>query len=717
MSTPAALGRYAGTAAIIMCCTTVLAVGAAVRLTADLRAFAWSVDIAPARQSTVLLDRHGRETFTIREINRTNVSLDELSPWVAHAVVAAEDRRFYRHSGIDGLAMARAALANARAGRIVQGASSITQQLARMRLEDRTRTYRRKLREMVVALELERRFTKHEILEAYLNTIYFGNGYYGVAAAAAGYFGKAPREIDPADAATLAALIPAPVTLSQPRSADQLRARRNRILMRMREAGVLPDADWELARKSVLAARLKDADDEANPPERERWGGYFKEAVRQQLVHVLGARPVRDGGLRVYTTLDADAQQAAERAVATQAAAIDRRASRGRRAGTPQPVQAALVALDPASGEVRALVGGRDFNTSPFDRARQARRQPGSTFKPLIAAAALEAGLLPGTMLKELAKPVPTLEGEWLPDGEHESSQMTVRQALVRSSNRASVRMLQDVGLSRALNLARRVGIESPLPSVPSLALGTGEVALLELATAYAPFANGGSRIVPTFITRVEDSAGQVLFRASRTPNQAIRRSTALLITHMLSDVVTRGTANAVKRLGFRGAAAGKTGTTDDFTDAWFIGYTPELLTGVWIGHDAPQQILARGFGGRLAVPLWTTFMKEVGETRAKFPPLEGFQQVRLCLVSGQRANEYCRLPPVEPVSPWVPGGDSGVAGVSVQIASDAGVYYDWVPKGSSSPPCPIHGPSSDDLSDGHVVMRPVLGSKFAWGR
>ena len=316
------------------------------------------------------------------------------------------------------------------------------------------------------------------------------------------------------------------------------------------------------------------------------------------------------------------------------------------------PLQGSIVAIDPKTGYVKALVGGRDFAESPFDRARQARRQPGSAFKPFVYASALEAGYAPGTMLRDLDQPVEAIDGPYLPRGEHEATEMTVRRALTVSSNRAAVHMLQHVGMSSVLNYAQRFGIESPLPAVPSLALGTGEVTLLELTSAYAVFANKGEHVEPTLIRRVESASGEVLYRARSATRHVVSEDTAYLITNMLSDVIQRGTANNVRRLGFTAPAAGKTGTTDDVADAWFVGYTPRLAAGVWIGYDDPRAIRRGAFASTIAVPVWTSFMTAAtrgrqgrkGEPAEQFETPAGLEKVAYCPVSGEPAGPNCQL-------------------------------------------------------------------------
>ena len=311
------------------------------------------------------------------------------------------------------------------------------------------------------------------------------------------------------------------------------------------------------------------------------------------------------GGLRVYTTLDSDVQKFAEDSVAKRPAELDKKATR-----QGAPLQAALVAIEPSTGYVRAMVGGRNFAESPFNRATDAKRQPGSAFKPFVFAAALEAGFSPGTTIDGLDDYVASAQGAYLPGGEHEIDSTTLRSALVHSSNRAAVHLLQRVGLGATIDLANRVGLEE-MPAVPSLALGTGEVSLLNLTSAYTAFANGGVLQPPVIVRRIEDPDGRVIYRGESVGRRVLSESTAYLMASMLTDVVNHGTGYSARaRAGFSLPAGGKTGTTDDHADAWFIGFTPQLAAGVWVGFDRPQQIMRRGFASVVAVPAWAGFMK-----------------------------------------------------------------------------------------------------------
>jgi penicillin-binding protein 1A len=392
----------------------------------------------------------------------------------------------------------------------------------------------------------------------------------------------------------------------------------------------------------------------------EPHGQYFEEQVRREVVERFGWQRVYQGGLRIFTTIDMPMQIAAESAVSESLKALDaRRAAVAARravqknvqkkaapAPDAEPLQAALIALDPDTGHVRAMVGGRAFGDSSFNRAVQAHRQPGSAFKPFVYAAALESGYTPATVIDRLNDPIDTLQGAWTPEDEHSAAgSMSLRAGLRMSSNRAAVRLLEDVGIPKTVQYAKNMGV-GEVPSVPSLALGSGEVTLASMTAAYAAFANHGLVPQPVYIRRVEDREGRVLYEAHEASTQAISDATAFLMSTMLADVVNAGTAARARQLGFTLPAAGKTGTTNSFNDAWFIGYTPKLVAGVWVGFDQPRTILPNGFAADVAVPVWAAFMKTAtrGDKPAWFTPPSGVTTANVCRLSGKLATDGCQL-------------------------------------------------------------------------
>jgi 1A family penicillin-binding protein len=676
--------------------------------------------LASGPQATIVFDRADRPVFSFGAEQRIDVALDEVSPHLVAAVIAAEDRRFFQHRGLDPVRIAGAAWRNSRAGRITQGGSTITQQLVRAMYLGHERTWRRKIREALIATDLEARLSKRQILELYLNTIYFGDGFYGVEAAARGYFGQRARDLGPEQAALLAALVRSPARSPSAAPATAL-ARRNLVLRLMHRAGTLPEPDYRAALARPLSVRprthagfaltehLEPGPPNQDPVEprtshlepRTSSGLYFHEAVRLQLVALFGDERVLRDGLRVYTTLDPDQQREAERAIRERIAKLG-----AKRKLLREELQGALVSLDPRTGEVRALVGGRDFDRSRFNRAVQARRQPGSAFKPIVFAAALERGYGPGSLLRELSTPILAAEGDWLPNGEHEEEEYTLRRALRVSSNRASAQLMQLVGVRPVIDFAHKLGIESDLPAVPSLALGTGGVTLLELVSAYGAFANNGLWVRPTLIRRVEDRHGALVWQTPHDVRQAVSASTAFLMSSMLRDVIAGGTGHLARSMGFRQPAAGKTGTTNDYADAWFVGYTPRLATGVWFGFDRPRTIFKGGFAGVVAVPAWTQFMMKAtaGDAGDWYKTPTDVARVEICRDSGELATMQCRRAS-QPPSPdgfggprWsVVGGPLATPGAQPAPQppppiAGSGVYHDLFAVGTGpSERCRMH--------------------------
>ncbi|HWP99276.1 MAG TPA: PBP1A family penicillin-binding protein, partial [Vicinamibacterales bacterium] len=605
--------------------------------------------IGDMAQATTIYDSRDRPVFTIFREQRIEIPLSRVSPHLVRAVVAVEDQRFFEHRGVDVIRVLAAALVNLREGRRAQGGSTITQQLARQSFLTRDKTFRRKLKEIILAARIEREYSKEQILELYLNKVYFGDGLYGAEAAARGFFGKPAAELDLAEAALLAGLIRSPSTYAPTVDLERAVERRNVVLRAMLETGAIDAAQYEAARAARVRLR--------NALQRdERFGLYFKEQVRRELVERFGWQRVYQGGLHVYTTLDADLQQAAERIVEEGLREIERRRGyphprRGETPpGSPDYLQAALIALDPRTGHVRAMVGGRDFAESPFNRATQARRQPGSAFKPFVFAAALEAGYTPATVIDNLDDPLLTADGEWMPEDEHSTARaMTLRTALRTSSNRAAVQLLRRIGIPRAVECAERLAMGRP-PSVPSIALGTAEVSLASLTAAYAAFAAGGLVRPPVYIRRVVDAEGRTLYDSGPPAGRrAVSEATAFLMATMLADVVNSGTAWRARREGFWLPAAGKTGTTNDFMDAWFVGFTPSLAAGVWLGFDRPRTIIPNGYAADLAVPIWARFMKAAtrGARPEWIPRPPNVVAVNICRASGRLPNAGCTGAPV----------------------------------------------------------------------
>jgi 1A family penicillin-binding protein len=600
--------------------------------------------LASAPQATAIYDINNQPVYTVFKERRLDVPLAEVSKNVIAAVLAIEDQRFYEHDGIDLWRVGGAAVANIKRGEIAQGGSTITMQLARKSFLTDERTFRRKLKEAFLAQRIEHTFTKDQILEMYLNRVYFGDGYYGVEAAARGYFAKSAKALTVDEGALLAGLIKAPSMYAPTSHLTRALARRALVLKQMASAGFIQPED--AARLEKLPVQLKSGFTH------ERTGQYLKNHITRLLVDMFGWDKVSQGGLKVYATVDANMQKAADTEVTKGLEQAEkmrafRHPKRGdakaRTAAAPAYLQGALIAMDPATGEVRAMVGGRNYDESQLNRAMQTERQAGSAFKPFVYAAAIESGYSPATLVTGLDDPVMTQQGAWIPaDGHSSASAMTVRTALRTSSNRAAVQVLKAVGIPTAVSYAGRLGLEAP--SVPSMVLGSGEVSLLSMTAAYGAFANGGWLRTPIFIRRVEDPHGTVIYTGASETRRAVSEHTAFLMANMLADVVNSGTGYRTRQAGFTAPAAGKTGTTNDYRDAWFIGFTPTLVTGVWVGFDDPKTIVAGGYAGELAAPIWGRFMKSaVGNKDARWlKQPDGIVSIQICKASGALPTEGC---------------------------------------------------------------------------
>jgi len=571
------------------------------------------------------------------------VPLGRIPQEVIDAVLVQEDRRFFSHPGLDPVRIAGAALANLREGRVAEGASTITQQLARSLYLTQERSLRRKVREAALAVWLECRHTKREILEAYLNRVYLGHGHgapiHGVARAARFYLGKDVARLGASEAALLAGMIRAPNHFSPFRHPERARAQRDRVLDLLLAEGRLDPATHARARAAPLALRREPAPSAS--------AHHFAALVRGRVAERLGAEAHgRRGGLDVWTTLDAGLQRAAEDAVRGELARLEARAPRLRRRGAP--LQAALVALDPRTGDVLAHVGGRGPDDgSSFDRAVAARRQAGSLFKPIVALAALTSDAEPPFTLATLLEDGPfalEVEGEtWRPtnyDGRYRGA-VTLRTALEQSLNVPFARLGLETGLVRVAETARRLGVESPLRPVPSLALGAFEMTPFEATALYAALAAGGVRAAPRTTLAVTRGDGRALGGERVTRERVFPEREVYLVTSALEGAALRGTGRALAALGVRGVA-GKTGTSSDARDAWFVGYTPELAVGVWVGFDSHGLVGATG--AEAALPIFARFVRSAlgPEGSAGFEPPAGLERADVHAASGLRAGPGC---------------------------------------------------------------------------
>ncbi len=554
---------------------------------------------------------------------RRLLRLSEIPQSLIDAVLVMEDRKFYDHPGIDIKGIARASWVNLRAGRIVQGGSTLTQQLVKNFYLDSKKTWTRKGREALLALLLERHYEKDEILEAYFNEIYLGQngimGIYGIGQAAWFYFEKAPKELTLGESALLAGIIRSPNVFSPLKDVHKSIRRRNLVLESLFSEGKIGLKDYLQAREETVSSK--------EIKQRLNAAPYFIDEIRRQLSKKYPPRVLNSGGLRIFTTLDVELQRSAEESLRDGLARLEREHPRLKRFEPDAGLQGALVAIDPKTGAVRALVGGRDYQKSQFNRVTDARRQPGSLFKPIVYLTAFDQaakGGIPYTPISLIDDaPITLLVGgkEWSPENYDKQylGPLTLRAALEGSRNTATVRLSQEVGLDEIVKMAKKVGIESELKSLPSLALGSLEVTPLEMGAVYSTLANGGLRHRPKFVSGIVDPSGLPIEReddGSDLANRVVSAEASYLVTHMMKGVIENGTGRAVRRLGFDRPAAGKTGTTSGLRDAWFAGYTPDLVSVVWVGFDQNQ---GGGFSGSsAAIPIWTQFMKaaSTGELR-----------------------------------------------------------------------------------------------------
>jgi len=593
-------------------------------------------DIAKARgrdQTSVIYDRNGKILARLyAEENRQDMALAKMPKHLRQAVIATEDRRFYEHTGVDPIGIARALMVDIVRGEKAQGGSTITQQYVKQAFVTSEKTLRRKVQEAILAQRVERRYTKDQILENYLNTIYFGHGAYGVEAASRAYFGKSVARLSVPEAAMIAGVIKSPGRFSPYIDPDAALKRRSTVLAQMKAQGYLSAAEY----RAALAAPLK----VAGLKPRATRAPYFVEWIKLQLVDEFGEAAVYRGGLRIKTTLDPQAQAAAEKAV--------RRTLN--RKGDPS---AALVAVRPGSGEILAMVGGRDFKKQQFNVAVQGKRQPGSAFKPFVLAAALQEGVSPEKAYKSGPMKLQVGDDVWSVTGASGSSnrKMRLRPATEKSVNSVFAQLILEVGPDLVVRTAEKLGIAKGIEPVPAIALGGLEhgVSPLEMANAYATLAAGGRRARPYAITYVKDPSGQLLRKTTPKTVRAIDPAVAFLTTDILRGVITRGTGTSAQ---IGRPAAGKTGTTQEYRDAWFVGYTPDIATAVWVGYPDSQREMKSVHGravtgGSFPAEIWASFMRSVldGKPKRTFKKPTGLSTVKVCSETGGLVTEFCPKP------------------------------------------------------------------------
>jgi 1A family penicillin-binding protein len=603
---------------------------------------AWRIISPP--QSSLVFARDGSLIGEIGKQKRTLVSLRSLPRYVGQAFVAVEDQRFYQHDGVDVVGIA-GALKDAVKGD-PRGASTITQQLVGNMHPDlvdrRDKSPLRKLREQAAAREMERHYNKEQILEAYINQISYGHGWYGIESASRHYFGKGAAQLTLSEAATLAALPKGPGLYDPIKAPQRVTERRNLVLTLMAQQKYITPAQADAAKRVPLrtvpnAGMSVDA-------------SYFLDVVRIQAERA--NVPVSTGGFRVYTSLDPLLQRAANQALVDGLDAVEampgyRHAKfAGHPKGSADYLQGALVAMDPTTGDVRALVGGRDYGESSFDRVIDGMRQPGSAFKPIVYAAAIADSLTANEIIPDTAIAIPLDRGRvYRPDNSDNQflGPITMREALTKSRNVVAVQIAERVGMDTIVHWARRFGIDAPVAPYPASAIGASALQPLDLVAAYTVFANLGAHVDPRFIYRIEDRAGNAVFtNPAAPPRPVIDPKVAFIVRDMMREVVDRGTATSVRRyLPASIPVAGKTGTTNDNTDVWFVGMTPEIVAGVWLGFDKPKTITPGAAGGTLAAPIFGKMMAEYYANRgaADWSPPAGLIAAQLDRVTGQLAD------------------------------------------------------------------------------
>ena len=605
-------------------------------------------------ERNTVFDVDGKIYSRLAGANRLKVSLSEVSPLFTAAVLAREDARFYQHTGIDWRGILRALVRDILSRSAKEGASSITQQLARNSLPLGGRTVSRKLLEAMVALRIERQFTKQQILELYINRIYFGAGCYGVETASQAYFGKSASNLNLPEAALLAGLIRSPNRFSPLKNPQGAAIQRNAVLDRMVQLEKLSPPEAEQAKMAKITPHPKRL-----PFIQEN---YAMDAVQRDLNLILTQDQIDNGGLLIYTTLDPAVQNAAQQALETQLTKIEHQSNfhhplkadyhppeNGEGDPSMPYLEGAVVVIDNASGGIRGLVGGRDYSQSKFNRALPpTNRQVGSAFKPFVYTLAFSHGLLPGAAISDGPIQPGEIEGagNWSPgnsDGTY-GGIFACSYGLIHSRNTMSVRVGQFAGLDSVQNVANTLGLSQKAPHGPAIYIGSFETNLKDLAAAYSVFPNAGVRKQAYIIERIDNQQHHPIYRAAHISTPALDPGAAWMTSQLMEQVLTRGTAASARSLGFKLPAAGKTGTTNDYKDAWFLGYTSTLTCGVWVGFDQPTTIIPHGYGAALALPVWTQVMNKAADRypAEQLQPAMATQRASVCSISNQLATTGC---------------------------------------------------------------------------
>ncbi len=588
-------------------------------------------EVEHMEERSAVYDMDGKPYSRLKGENRVIIGLEDVSPYFIKALLAREDTRFYKHDGIDPIGIARAMVRNLIHLHFREGASTLTQQLARNSFPLGGKTLNRKLLEAFMALRIERNYSKKQILEFYVNRIYFGPGFYGIETASQAYFNKHAKDLTLGESAMLAGLIRGPTKFSPFKNMKGALAQRDTVLDRMVELDMISRSQADVAK----SAKMSIVKQRPAPPQET----YAMDMVVKDLYTVLTDEQIDNGGLRIYTTIDPQLQKVAQTSVDSELHKVEQRpgyshpkkmdytkAMRDEAQPTPY-LQGALIAVDNRTGGIRAIVGGRDYEDSNFNRALLSPRQAGSTFKPFVYATAFAHGLSPGTPVDDAQLQPGEIKGagNWNPTNSDSTYKppMPAEEGLIQSRNTMSVRVGNMVGITAVQQTAESVGL-GKIPNVPSIYIGAFETTLRDLTTAYTIFPNEGIHRQTYIIERIDDSDGNVLYRAPHITAQtsAISAQTCDVISGVLEQVLDHGTAASARSLGFTKIAAGKTGTTNDYKDAWFVGYTKSLTCGVWVGLDQPETIMSHGYGSALALPIWVDVMNAASSQRYPATPL-----------------------------------------------------------------------------------------------
>jgi len=603
-------------------------------------------------QRSMVFDMDAKLYSRLQGENRIVVARRDVSNHFVEALLAREDSRYFKHHGVDPIGIVRAVVRNLSSGSAKQGASTLTQQLARNTFPLGGKNVHRKLLEAFVAARIEQNYTKEQILEHYMNRVYLGAGVYGVETASLSYFGKNARDLTLGESAMIAGIIRAPTYYSPRKNMKGALAQRNQVLERMVKLEKITQAEADAARNAPLALSKR--------PRLMLQENYAMEAVREDLDAILTDEQQAEGGFKIYTTIDPELQKKTEQALETNLRKIEQRPvythpPRSRFASLPEDekmqtpyLQGAAMVIDHRSGGIRAIVGGRDYAESQLNRARSSRRQVGSTFKAFVYAAAFGRGMLPGAMIDD----GPIRRGEiaaaptWQPsnsDGTFKGL-LPAEEGLVQSRNTMSVRVGERASMGEIQKVARATGFDD-VPRQPAIYLGAFESTLAEVTSAYAVLAAQGARRQPYIIERIDDALGETIYRAPHLAPRVLDPSVCWLTTASLQKAMERGTGASVKTEGFSKPCAGKTGTTNDYVDAWFVGYTSSLTCGVWVGLDQPKTIVSKGYGAALALPVWADVMASASPTRypAKSLPSLELKRVLACSSSNELATDACQ--------------------------------------------------------------------------